>query len=181
MENLEQKIKKIEERNKRVEADKAWEISWARRLLLTAFTYLAVAVYLWAVQINRPWLNAIVPAVAFMISTLTMPFFKKLWLKQNVKNRAFNISNVEDAPPQVGSRGLIEEKENVKKENLERLRIFIQGRERIVNNDVEELLGVSNATAERYLDELEKDGLLHQVGDIGQSVYYEVKSGKIDE
>jgi len=81
MENLEQRIQKVEERNKKVEIDKAWEISWTRRILLTFFTYLSVGVYLWAIGILNPWLNAIVPAAAFMISTLTMPFFKKLWLK----------------------------------------------------------------------------------------------------
>lgn len=81
MENLEQKIQKIEERNERVEADKAWETSWTRRALLALFTYLALGVYMWAIDIPRPWLNAVVPAVAFMLSTLTMPFFKKMWLK----------------------------------------------------------------------------------------------------
>lgn len=81
MDNLEQRVQKIEERNKSVEADKAWETSWTRRGLLTFFTYIAIGVYLAAIDIERPWLNAIVPAVAFMISTLTMPFFKKLWLK----------------------------------------------------------------------------------------------------
>ena len=85
MENVEEKIQKIEERNQQVEADKAWETSWTRRILLTIFTYLAIAVYMWAVDILRPWLNAVVPAVAFMLSTLTMPFFKKIWIKRNKK------------------------------------------------------------------------------------------------
>jgi hypothetical protein len=86
METLEQRIQKIEDRNKKVELDKAWETSWARRILLTSFTYLAIGTYLWTIKIERPWLNAIVPAVAFMISTLTMPYFKKLWLKINPKS-----------------------------------------------------------------------------------------------
>lgn len=85
MENLEQKIQKIEERNRSVEADKAWETSWTRRALLTIFTYLAIGVYMWAIDISRPWLNAVVPAVAFMLSMLTMPFFKKIWIKRNRK------------------------------------------------------------------------------------------------
>lgn len=85
MENLEQKIQKIEERNKRVEADKAWETSWIRRILLTIFTYLAIGVYLKVIEISRPWFNAIVPAVAFMISTLTIPWFKKVWVKRIYK------------------------------------------------------------------------------------------------
>jgi len=78
---LEQRIQKIEERNADVTTDKAWEISWVRRLLLTLFTYLAVSIYLWVIWVGNPWLNGIVPAAAFMISTLTMPFFKNLWLK----------------------------------------------------------------------------------------------------
>jgi len=74
-------LKKINERNKRVELDKAWEISYTRRVLLTVFTYLSIGVYLWAIKIPKPWLNAIVPAIAFMLSTLTLPFFKKIWAK----------------------------------------------------------------------------------------------------
>lgn len=82
MENdLEQRVKIIEERNRRVEDDKAWETSWSRKIILFALTYLAIGVYMWAIDIERPWLNAIVPAVAFVISTLTMPFFKKFWLR----------------------------------------------------------------------------------------------------
>jgi len=40
------------------------------------------------------------------------------------------------------------------------------------NNDIEKLLGVSDATATRYLDELEKEGLIEQVGKTGTGVYY---------
>lgn len=84
----EDKIKKIEDeiaqlkaRNQKVEIDKAWETSFTRRILLIIFTYLAVSLYLFAIDIDRPWLNAIVPAVGFLLSTLTLPFFKKLWTK----------------------------------------------------------------------------------------------------
>ena len=78
---LEKKIRDIEERNKKVELDKTWEISYFRRFILTLFTYLAIGFYLKAINVQKPWLNAIVPAIAFMLSTLTLPFFKKLWLK----------------------------------------------------------------------------------------------------
>lgn len=78
---LEEKIREIEERNKKVEFDKAWELSSTRRFLLLLFTYLTIGLYLRAISIPQPWLNAIVPAIAFMLSTLTLPFFRNLWLK----------------------------------------------------------------------------------------------------
>ncbi len=77
--DFEKEINLIKERNKKVELDKAWETSLSRRGLLTLFTYLAIGFYLQAINVPLPWLNAIVPAIAFMLSTLTLPFFKKLW------------------------------------------------------------------------------------------------------
>jgi len=85
MSDIETRIQSIEQRNIRVEDDKAWETSWTRRVLLVLFTYLAIGVYMWAIHIQRPWLNAVVPAVAFMLSTLTMPFFKAAWLHEHSK------------------------------------------------------------------------------------------------
>jgi len=82
LEQLAKELERIEKRNQRVEADKAWETSWTRRILLMAFTYTAISLYLFAIDIDRPWLNAIVPAVGFMLSTLTLPLFKRIWLKK---------------------------------------------------------------------------------------------------
>jgi hypothetical protein len=81
MNDLEKEINKLKERNKRVELDKGWETSFTRRAILIVFTYLAIGLYLNAIQINNPWLNAIVPSVGFLLSTLTLPYFKNLWIK----------------------------------------------------------------------------------------------------
>lgn len=81
LKNIELRVRQIEERNERVETDKAWETSLTRRVLLIVFTYLAIGFYLQALEVNRPWLNAIVPSLAFFLSTLTLPFFKNLWQK----------------------------------------------------------------------------------------------------
>ncbi|MCX6695457.1 MAG: hypothetical protein NTU61_04100 [Candidatus Altiarchaeota archaeon] len=81
LEQLEQDVKAIKERNALVESQKSWETSNTRRILLLAFTYLAVGFYLQAINIPQPWLNAIVPAIAFMLSTLTLPFFRRIWLR----------------------------------------------------------------------------------------------------
>ena len=81
LKDLEKEIDNIKERNKRVEIDKAWETSYTRRILLMIFTYLAIGFYLQAIGVAEPWLNAIVPAIAFMLSTLTLPFFKGMWAR----------------------------------------------------------------------------------------------------
>jgi hypothetical protein len=84
---LEKRIEKIEDRNKRVELDKKWETSYTRRFLLFLFTYLAVGIYFQFVGIQNAWLNAIVPAVAFLLSTLTLPFFKDVWTRDKQKEK----------------------------------------------------------------------------------------------
>jgi predicted HTH transcriptional regulator len=74
-----------------------------------------------------------------------------------------------------GKGGLISEQAEKKAENKQKILEFVQEYGKIQNNDVEKLAGVSNATAERYLDELENEGKLTQHGDIGQGVFYTPK------
>ncbi|MDO8269922.1 MAG: hypothetical protein Q7T54_04605 [Candidatus Levybacteria bacterium] len=85
MSTLEERVEKIEQRNKKVESDKAWEGSWTRKIVLILFTYLAIGLYLSAIEIDRPWINAIVPSLGFLLSTLTLPFIKTWWVKNIYK------------------------------------------------------------------------------------------------
>lgn len=78
---IEERIEKIEARNSKVEMDKAWEVSWTRKVLIAIFTYLAIALYLKYIVGIDPWINAIVPTVGFLLSTLTLPYFKVFWSK----------------------------------------------------------------------------------------------------
>lgn len=71
--------------------------------------------------------------------------------------------------------GFIAKQMEQKAENKQKIIEFIQANGQIQNNDVEKLAGVSNATAERYLDELEKEDKLIQHGTIGQNVFYTLK------
>jgi len=71
--------------------------------------------------------------------------------------------------------GFIAKQMEQKSQNKQKILAFVQEHGKIQNNDVEKLTGVSNATAERYLDELEKDGKLTQHGIIGQGVFYAPK------
>ena len=79
---LEEKIRHIEERNTRVEGDKAWETSFIRHLLIIAFTYLFATLYLFVADTTNPFLGAIVPCAGFFLSTLTIKPIKKWYIKK---------------------------------------------------------------------------------------------------
>ena len=78
-------IKKIKQRNTRVEADKAWETSLTRKIVIFFLTYLLMVLFMYVSHIERPWINAIIPSFAFLLSTLTLPFIKSYWIKKYVK------------------------------------------------------------------------------------------------
>ena len=75
-----QRIENLEQRNARVEADKAWETSWTRRLAIMGLTYAVVVAYLHFVIGINPWLNALVPVAGFFLSTLTISIVKSFWI-----------------------------------------------------------------------------------------------------
>jgi hypothetical protein len=82
LQTINTRLEAIEQRNQKVELDKAWETSYTRRFLLIIFTYLAIALYMSTISVPHPWLNAIVPAIGFLLSTLTLPLFKKIWRRR---------------------------------------------------------------------------------------------------
>ena len=59
-----------------------------------------------------------------------------------------------------------------KQENLDKILSGFSAGDEITNDKVEQMLGISDATAERYLDELERRGILKQVGRTGRFVTY---------
>ena len=78
-------VKKIQERNRRVELDKAWETSGTRKLLIAVMTYVIVVFFLILIKAENPWLGALVPALGFLLSTLTLPFFKRIWITRLIQ------------------------------------------------------------------------------------------------
>lgn len=79
---LEERLAVIEARNQRVEYDKGWETSWTRRLSIMVLTYIVVAFYLHFVIHVNPWINALVPVIGFLLSTLTISWLKQQWLRK---------------------------------------------------------------------------------------------------
>jgi hypothetical protein len=81
--SIEKRLAAIEERNQKVAADKAWETSWVRRISIMVLTYAVVAFYLYYVVGIDPWINALVPVIGFLLSTLTISFVKTKWIQRH--------------------------------------------------------------------------------------------------
>lgn len=84
--NLEQDIQDIRERNIRVELDKGWELSWTRRISILLFTYTVATVWLLLIENPHPFLSACVPAGGYFLSTLSLSFFKNIWIHRYGEN-----------------------------------------------------------------------------------------------
>lgn len=75
-------LRLILERNTRVELDKAWETSSVRRFSIASITYIVAGLYMSSLGASLPWLNALIPVGGFLLSTLSLPHIKKLWLQK---------------------------------------------------------------------------------------------------
>ncbi len=75
-------IQAIQERNKRVEADKAWETSKTRKAIIAIMTYIIIVIFLNLIKAPYPYLNALIPTAGFLLSTLTLRYCKKIWTQK---------------------------------------------------------------------------------------------------
>ena len=82
--DLEKEIKKIQERNKRVELDKAWETSWTRKICIMILTYIVVIIYSYVIRkYDNIFLSSLVPVIGFTLSTLSFKLVRKIWENNN--------------------------------------------------------------------------------------------------
>jgi len=82
LKKLGQEISKIKARNIKVEIDKAWETSYFRKALIAMLTYFVIILFFYFADLAKPFINAIVPTLGFVLSTLSIPIFKNIWIKQ---------------------------------------------------------------------------------------------------
>lgn len=73
-------IAEIKARNARVEQDKTWETSIARKFLIAILTYIVIVSFFLAARLENPFINAIVPTLGFLLSTLSIDVVKKWWV-----------------------------------------------------------------------------------------------------
>jgi hypothetical protein len=83
--SFESRIAAIEERNRRVEREKAWEVSWTRCLCILAITYVTAFLLLWMIAAPLPHFNALVPTLGFLLSTFSLPWIKRWWMRKTLE------------------------------------------------------------------------------------------------
>jgi preprotein translocase subunit SecF len=82
MDELKEEIEKIQERNRRVEADKAWETSFTRMAVLAVITYIVAMLALWVIGNDAPFVNALIPTIGFLLSVQSLPLVKRWWVRK---------------------------------------------------------------------------------------------------
>ncbi|MBU1102732.1 DeoR family transcriptional regulator [Patescibacteria group bacterium] len=65
--------------------------------------------------------------------------------------------------------------QEIKEERKQKIIGFLTDKKKIKTNEVADLLDISRATAFRYLEELEKEGKIEQIGAFGRNVQYKLK------
>ena len=84
IQKLEQELSEIKARNKKVETDKAWELSWFRILFLCFLIYIIAVIFMYQIKVENYLLNAFVPALGYFFSTLSLPWVKKWYQHSSI-------------------------------------------------------------------------------------------------
>lgn len=82
LKELEVEIEKIKERNRRVEADKAWELSRTRTAFIAIVTFILIYGFMLLIKADHPFLNSLISVAAYVVSTSTYGILKRWWLKR---------------------------------------------------------------------------------------------------
>jgi hypothetical protein len=77
---IEEELRSIQARNKRVELEKAWEVSATRKVAVLILTYVIASIVLYLIDVQEFWLAAIIPTVGYLLSTLSVSWLKSRWL-----------------------------------------------------------------------------------------------------
>lgn len=77
---LEARVARIEARNERVEADKAWETSTFRAVLIFVVTYIMVVIFFVGIHEDNVWIKALEPAAGVFLSGFVFSVIKHRWI-----------------------------------------------------------------------------------------------------
>ena len=85
VDELRRELAAIKERNVRVEREKAWETSWTRRLAIAAAIWVGAWAWMLTLDVEPAALHALVPSVAYVLSTFSVPFVREWWMRRNAR------------------------------------------------------------------------------------------------
>lgn len=78
-----QSVEDILKRGSQVEAEKAWQRSWTRKVAISLVIYTITAGFLHRIGLPEPLLNALVPTLGYILGTLLLSLLKDWWLKKH--------------------------------------------------------------------------------------------------
>lgn len=81
LKELDGEIELIKARNRRVEADKAWELSGTRTAFISVTTFIILYVFFRLNRSEAPFLNALISTATYLLSTFSYGILKSWWLK----------------------------------------------------------------------------------------------------
>ncbi len=82
---LESELDIIKKRNTKVEADKSWETSSIRKVLVAITTYIIVVIVMYFLKLENIFVAALIPTAWFLLSTLSINIVKKIYIEKYVK------------------------------------------------------------------------------------------------
>lgn len=82
LKKLWQEIEAIKARNRRVEADKAWETSKTRNVFIAVVTFILAYVLMLLINEEQPVGKAFIGSLLYLFSTSTYGIIKKWWLSK---------------------------------------------------------------------------------------------------
>jgi hypothetical protein len=85
IQKLEREVEALKERNRRVEGDKAWEVSYGRTISIALITYFVAVAVLYTIEVENFLFAALVPTFGYVLSTQSLPAIKRWWVGQSVK------------------------------------------------------------------------------------------------
>ena len=102
-------------------------------------------------------------------------------LKRRIKELEIELKRTErekeeQAKIVSGFEDFTHQQEEIKETRKQKILKELARRGKIKTNQVADLLEVSRATAFRYLEELEKEGKIEQIGAFGRNVEYKLKA-----
>lgn len=85
LKKLSTEIEQIKSRNKKVEIEKAWEISNERKIVIAILTCFTTILFMFIIGDSKPIVNGIFATIGFILSTLSLDFLKQIWIAKKYK------------------------------------------------------------------------------------------------